>query len=282
VCTAITPFGLTGPWRDFADSEVVVTALTGVGYYIPGTVEDPAEEPPLLPGAHITSCVAGLQAAGATLVAINGLDTQGAGQQVDVSEQACLADTLRMHFSTYEYAGNDVDRDAGRRPVGTRPPYWLCNDGFVWGLPGPAADEHGWLNLVDAMGNPEWAQDLALLDQAYRRAHWNEIRARIEEWARTVSKHEIAAKLQAAHIPTLPVHEVADLFRNEQLSFRGSIVPLPGMPGAMVPASPYRFDGTALTPTSPAPRLGEHTSEVLLEAGFDSETVRWLFQAGVV
>ena len=36
ICTAITPFGLTGPRRDFADSEIVVTALSGAGYYSPG------------------------------------------------------------------------------------------------------------------------------------------------------------------------------------------------------------------------------------------------------
>ena len=36
ICTAITPFGLTGPNRDFLDSEIVVTALSGIGYYVPG------------------------------------------------------------------------------------------------------------------------------------------------------------------------------------------------------------------------------------------------------
>jgi crotonobetainyl-CoA:carnitine CoA-transferase CaiB-like acyl-CoA transferase len=57
ICTAITPFGLTGPRRDYADSEIVVAALSGVGQYIPGPAES-ASDPPVAPPTHLTDFIA--------------------------------------------------------------------------------------------------------------------------------------------------------------------------------------------------------------------------------
>ena len=284
ICTAITPFGLTGPYRDHADSELVVTALSGVGYYIPGPVESPSTQPPVLSGAHVSDFCAGLQSATATMMAVMARGLTGVGQQVDVSEQETLLDSLRMYLATYVYEGVVQSRDRSNQAVGRGPAYWQCADGYVSGIPGPAAEEHAWMNLVDSMGNPEWALAEEFLDPAYRQQHWTDIQPRIDAWAASQPKAVVADLLQKRHVTCVPVNRIDDILADEHMAVRGAFVPLgqPGLESALVPASPIRFDGSPVTASGLAPTLGQHTTDVLSQAGFTKEELLWLRQAGVV
>jgi crotonobetainyl-CoA:carnitine CoA-transferase CaiB-like acyl-CoA transferase len=284
VCTAITPFGLTGPYRDYAAGELVVTALSGVGYYVPGPVESPVSEPPLQPGGQIAAFSAGAQAASATMVAVLAQEAGAGGQQVDVSEQEALLDSLRMYLATFAYEGINHPRALAQRPAGAGPPFWRCADGYVWGIPGGWAGEYAWLNLVDAMESPEWALDPRLLDAAYRRDHWNEIRPHVESWAMGLPKAVVADRLQQRHIPCMAVNRIDELLVEEQLLARAAFVPLahPGLGAARVPANPIRFDGVPAAAGGPAPSLGEHTTQALTAAGYGDDEQTRLRRTGVI
>lgn len=140
------------------------------------------------------------------------------------------------------------------------------------------------MNLVDAMGNPEWALAEELLDTDYRRQHWEEIRPHIEAWTRSLPKAKVADLLQERHITCVPVNRIDDLLADEQLAARKALIPLdqPGLEGTLVPANPIRLDGIAVSASGPAPTLGQHTAQVLSEAGFTKEEVLLLRRAGAV
>ena len=263
ICTAITPFGLTGVRRDQPDSEIVVTALSGVGYYVPGPI-DTLTLPPVVPGAHLSDFVAGVQAATATMVAVTGRGTGAGGRQVDVSEQETFLDSLRMYLATYAYEGVVHQRGTGYQRVGMGQS-GRCSDGYVTGLPGPGSPDRAWLGLVEAMGNPEWASDEQLSDSEYRRAHAAEIITEIDAWTEGMRKDDVARLLQDRHVTCLSVNEIDDLLVNEQLVARGFFVPLdhPGLEQALIPSSPIRFDGSPIAGSGRAPFLGEHNGEVL-------------------
>ncbi|MFA7248300.1 MAG: CoA transferase [Dehalococcoidia bacterium] len=267
ICAAVTPFGLTGPRRDAPDSEIVVTALSGIGYYVPGPMESPGL-PPVVPGTHLADFTAGVQAASATMTAVVGRDATGAGRQVDVSEQETFLDSLRMYLCTYAYEGTIHPRGAANQNAIVAGQTGKCTDGYVTGVPGPQAANPAWANLVEAMGRPEWAADERMADPEYRRAHAAEIVARINEWTGSLPKAEVAARLQERHATSLPVNDIDDLLVNEQLAARGYFVPLdhPGLQQARVPASPIRFDGAPIAGNGRAPFLGEHNAEVLVSA----------------
>jgi CoA:oxalate CoA-transferase len=284
VCTSVTPLGLEGPWSGYAATEIVVTALSGVGYFIPGAVDNPGAEPPILPGANIASFVAGVQAANSSLIAVIARDMTQRGQQVDVSEQATLTDTLRMYLANYVYADEETRRERSGRFGGGVQQTWRCADGYVWGMAGRQTDEHGWLSLVGVMGSPEWALQPELLDANYRRDHWDEIWPRLDEWARSKPKAEIADALQACHVISLPVNTPAELLRSEHLKGRGAFVPLDAVrtPGVQVPVNPVRFDGEVCDELAAAPRLGQHTRDVLRWAGYIDEDISRLASSGIV
>ncbi len=264
VCTAITPFGLTGPRRDAPDSEIVVTALSGIGYYVPGTVTD-LSMPPVIPGTHLTDFTAGVQAASATMVAVVSRDATGRGRQVDVSEQEAFLDSLRMYLCTYAYDGTEQSRGGGNGGFNSR---GLCSDGTCTGVPGPGAQNQPWTRLMEAMGNPEWSKDPQLADIEYRKAHAAELTAHIDAWCLGQTKDEVAAKLQDQHMTSLPVNGIDDILKNPQLIARNYFRKLeqPGLEQALVPASPIRLDGGAVDGgKGRAPFLGEHTAEALAD-----------------
>ena len=282
ICTAITPYGLTGPRRDAPDSEIVVTALSGIGYYVPGPVASP-DMPPVVPGTHLSDFVAGVQAASATMVAVTGRRANGRGRQVDVAETETFLDSLRMYLATYAYEGVVHPRLAADQAMAIRGQTGLCSDGYVTGVPGPQATDQAWVSLVDAMGNPEWAADVQMFDLEYRRANAPAIIARINEWTAGMTKNEVARLMQERHHTSLPVNNIDDLLVDEQLAYRKYFIPLnhPGLEQAKVPASPIRFDGAPAASEGRAPFLGEHNAEVLAGAGLPSAEVRWLDRSGV-
>lgn len=283
ICTAITPFGLTGPRRDQLESEIVVTALSGNGYYIPTPVESPST-PPSMPGAHLADFCAGVQAANATMMAVTGRGSSGVGLQVDVSEQETFLDSLRIYFSTYVYKGAVHPRDRANIAPAMRGQSGKCRDGYIASVPGPQSDDRAWRSLVDAMGNPEWAAGVEMLDQGYRQAHATEIMERINAWTESMSKHEVARLMQERHIPCLPFNDVDELLVNEQLASRNYFMPLaqPGLEQARVPSSPIRFDGAPIRVTGRAPFLGEHNREAMAAAGFSAADIAWFDRSNVM
>ncbi|MGH7819130.1 MAG: CoA transferase, partial [Candidatus Binatia bacterium] len=87
VIVSITPFGQTGPYRDWLAGELGIVHGSGLGYETPfNQVEDPEREPPLKPFGHQAKLLAGWTAAAAALAALRARDLSGAGTRVDVSE----------------------------------------------------------------------------------------------------------------------------------------------------------------------------------------------------
>ena len=100
VVTSITSFGQTGPYRDYAATDIVTTAFSGLMYH-----SGDSDREPLRNSLDQSLYVAGLNAAGATLAALLHRTATGAGQQVDVSVMECMATHLVQAVPYYSYMG---------------------------------------------------------------------------------------------------------------------------------------------------------------------------------
>ena len=91
------------------------------------------------------------------------------------------------------------------------------------------------------------------------------------------------AALEAADIPVMPLHDLAGVLEDPHLravGFFGSDEhPTEGTVRTM--RAPVRFNGCEPARTMPAPRLGEHTTEVLLEAGYEESELAALSEEGI-
>ncbi|MGA2409361.1 MAG: CoA transferase, partial [Candidatus Binataceae bacterium] len=151
VVCAITPFGLTGPHRDYEATELTIAHGGGWAWLSPNGADDP-ELPPLKAGGHQSDFQVGAAAATVAAAAYYRALATSIGELIDLSAQEYIASILEQNFVHYTYAGNVASR-LGRRllfPWGT----FQCKDGPIFLIIG---EESQWQRLVDLMGNPEWA-----------------------------------------------------------------------------------------------------------------------------
>ena len=152
-----------------------------------------------------------------------------------------------------------------------------------------AARDPFFTNLCRVIGYPEMATDPRFTDPVQRADHFEEFRDRLLPWLATRTTYDVFQELQAAGVMVAPVLDASEVMGDAQAQARSSYVTLaqPG-PGdepieTVIPGAPYRMDGLASDAWQPrpAPRLGEHTGELLDERGYTRDEQIALFRAGV-
>ncbi|MBI2887928.1 MAG: CoA transferase [Chloroflexi bacterium] len=273
----VTPFGLTGPYRDRWGGELVSAHMSALGYLTPGDKDLPQDMPPLKPGGRQALFVAGQTAATATLHGLFAREAAGQGQCVDVSELEPLTSFQFMNMARWVYAGDPgarSNREFGRM--------LKCKDGAFAMLVG---QDHMWAALVDMLGHPDWADNPDYQTRAGRSLRQQETWRHIEEWAAGYTKEEIYRMGQARRIPVFPENTIAEAVDSAQVRSRGFLqeIPLACGGAAPGPSAPYQFAETPWSIRRPAPRLGQHNQEVFCgRLGLPQAELAAAFEAGVV
>jgi CoA:oxalate CoA-transferase len=116
--------------------------------------------------------------------------------------------------------------------------------------------------------------------------HESELRAEIEAWSAQRTVVEVNRVLGEAGIPVAPIRNVQQALESDQAAFRGLLSEVPGNAGRAgrtlrLPSQPVKFSAYAANRVSAAPRLGEHTDEILGAYGFDNMRIGELRTQGV-
>lgn len=296
IYTAITPFGLTGPWRDFAASDLTLMALSGImdscGY---DTVPD---APPIRPEAWHTTHIGGVYAFCGTLVALSHRDRTGEGQLLDVSIHEACAGTTEIAFPDWEYFQALVLRQTGRHAarVPTSPWQFPTTDGryvnmIGGGIPRSPASWKPLLAWMDAHGKAEDLHDPRYADIVTEVTHRRGDNAQhvaevIGRFVQSLTAEEVYRGGQRLHLPYAPVRSPEENLHDPHWQDRGFFVSVehPEL-GRTVryPGAPYRFTRTPWQLRHRAPLLGEHNVSVYCDAlGLAREELKALFEAGVV
>lgn len=135
--------------------------------------------------------------------------------------------------------------------------------------------------LIEALGCPELATDPRFATPDARRSSSRELIAILDERFALRDAADWRASLDAAGVTFSEVSTLDDVIRDPQLQAVGALVPFEGAPGLTV-ASPFTIDGVPKAGPRPAPELGQHTVEVLRQAGYPDEEIRRLEAAKVV
>ncbi|MCK4964865.1 MAG: CoA transferase, partial [Dehalococcoidia bacterium] len=164
IMTSITPFGQTGPYRDYKAYPLNVFHCGGEGYLTPGGVEN-ADRPPLQVGGFLVEYDSGLSAAIAVLAALYWRRKSGDGQRIDISKQESLMALNRLDMVRSANEGEVITRAKQGVPYGGALP---CKDGYTVFITWESVQ---WDRLVAFMGDPEWANDDKFRDYADRVKH---------------------------------------------------------------------------------------------------------------
>jgi crotonobetainyl-CoA:carnitine CoA-transferase CaiB-like acyl-CoA transferase len=267
IIVSVTAFGLTGPWADYKSSELIGLAAGGplhmCGY-------DDHSIPPILPGGNQASHIASSFAHKALLVALIDRQGTGLGQVVDVAMHEACAVTVELANPYWFYPKAIVKRQTCRhaQPVASQPAIFESADGKWLYFVLVVAESKPWANLVAWMDSHGMAADLtdeAYKEFAYRQANYAHVQEMVECFFLVNDAETMFHEGQARELPIAIIQAPEDLFTDVHNVERRFFVDVEheGIGMFQYPGAPYSFSAFGPVPRQRAPKLGEHTDEVL-------------------
>jgi benzylsuccinate CoA-transferase BbsE subunit len=297
IMTSITPFGQTGPYRDWKADDLVGWAMAGQAYV---TGDD--DRPPCQLSFPICYLVAGSHAASATLAALYYREVAGEGQHIDVSMQECVLWTTLLLVQFWDMMKINLFRAGSRRSMGTAlfRLAFPCKDGYVGFLiaGGQLASISmppliKWMAEENKLGAFEDKKDWEAKDWIDKVDAWALTQETVDAWEKSIidffaskTKSEIYEKAREKGMIIYPVSTTKDLAENAQLEARNFYVNVehPELGETIRYAgAPYKIAETPWRISRRAPLIGEHNGEIYGgELGLSAAEMRRLKDAGVI
>ncbi|RLG33495.1 hypothetical protein DRN98_03835 [Methanosarcinales archaeon] len=284
IVTSITPFGQTGPLRDYK-GEAINTAGMG-GFSL--TVGEPGR-PPITAPLSLGHYQSGGIAAFATITALIARDKTERGQHIDVSELDTWAGAVTGQLiSAYIFKGMKKTRSGYRTSGSVYPTVILpCKDGYVWLV---AIMGYQWKRFLEIMGGgkiPDWyANDPRFKDRREMAIKYGEeLDNRIIPWLMKHTKKEFFAIARENHLPFTPVQDIGEVMNEEQFKERPFFVDVdhPETGTLRYPGAPFRLSETPWKIKGHAPLLGQHNEEILSNyLGYSREEIEQLREDEII
>ena len=279
IMTSVTPFGQTGPHRDYKAYELNTYHGCGYGFITTACITAPVM-PPVKAGGRQSEFGAAQAAAVATMCAIHSRDHVGAGQHVDVSIQEVMAGQYEAAIEHWTLAENEI---GGLTNPIIQPMVPLeCKDGWIFLM---CVEDDQFDRWVEVMGNPEWAKSELFKDRFSRADYADALVPLLNEFTMQYTRGELLTMCQAGHIPVGPAYSSEDVVGSEHLTARNYFIEWdhPEIGPAKYPGAPYRLSQTPWRIERSAPLLGEHNEEVFCRRlGHPKEELLKMKQAGVI
>ena len=267
--------GHRGPYADRPAFDIVAEAMSGIMHMV--GFED---KPPSWTIYGLADIYSGLVAAYGVMQALFMRDRTGEGQFVDSAMYDNMLSLNESMVALHSVDGQSPHRGQPRNAY-PRSAY-QTKDGYI-ALNVP--DERIWERLAATMGHPELVRDERTRNAAARIANREYLDPLIEGWLKDLTRDEAVERLNAAGVPAGSVYTVEDIFACPHVAARNLLMPIkdPDVGEHRFARTPPMLSSTPELPTNPAPRLGEHTREVLEDMlGYDANQVEALASSGVV
>jgi crotonobetainyl-CoA:carnitine CoA-transferase CaiB-like acyl-CoA transferase len=258
----ITGYGESGPDADRAAYDVAAFwARAGLAHLL----TRPGDTPPFQRGG-MGDHTAGMTLAAAVCAALVARTRTGKGQLVSTSLYRQGAYTVSFDLNTFLMTGHSIaigQRESMGNPCMNN---YTAGDGRRFWIVGLQGSRH-WPSLCRAVGRHDWLSDPRFDSAHARAANAVDVIAELDTIFATKPLDEWA-KVFAAEPEFFwsPINAIEDVVADEQFHAAGGVVHVPdGEAGMPMVATPADFSGTPWQPRSPAPRLGEHTDEILAE-----------------
>jgi formyl-CoA transferase len=261
IYASISGYGQTGPQRHKGGFDLVAQGVSGIM-----SVTGEPEGAPVKSGIPLTDLGAGMFATIGILAAVEYRHRTGKGQLVDTS----LLDAgvgLSVWESTQYFSGRGIPERLGSAHRMSAPyQAFRCADGYIT-LGG--ANDRSFHRICEVLGHAEWKQMPEFLTDGMRIKNRVDLAARIEAITSTKPRAHWLELFEAHNIPCGPINDYAQVFDDPQVIARELVVDVdhPTLGAIRALGSPIKLSETPPAVRRRAPLLGEHTEEVLAEAG---------------
>jgi formyl-CoA transferase/CoA:oxalate CoA-transferase len=271
---SVTGFG-RGPLEGWPATDPVVQAMSGV---MGVTGEEGG--PPLLVGVPIADYAGAMQVIEGTLLGLLSRARTGRGQRIEVSMLRGLMSALTTRLATYWATGEEPIRLGGAHSAVAPYNVFRTKDGFmvagVWGA------GEAWPRFCAAIERLDLVDDPRFLDNASRVAHRDVLVPLIESVTTTRTTKDWEAAFREQHVLYGPVLSFGELLGHEHVQATGIVTSVEHPVAGVLPqlAPTVLMSDTPGVIAGPPPLLGEHTAEVLGEAGYSPAEIAAMLDSG--
>jgi crotonobetainyl-CoA:carnitine CoA-transferase CaiB-like acyl-CoA transferase len=276
ILASISGFGQTGPYRTRAGFDQIAQGMGGLmsvtGH--PGTG-------PMRAGIAVADISAGLYAATGILIALAERERSGEGQWVQSS--LLQAQIALMDFQAARYLiDHEVPEQAGNdHPFSTPMGVFATADGFInIGVGGDGQ----WHALCRSLERPDLDSDPVYATLEGRFRNRPRLTAILIDIFKQKPSADWLAKLENAGVPAGPIYGVDEVFADPQVEHLGMAVPLqhPRRGAIAVVGQPITLSRTPASVVSTLPEAGEHSTEILREAGYGDADIDRFREARII
>lgn len=263
IYASISGFGQTGPYRDRGGLDLVTQAMSGIMSFT-GEI---GSDRPVAAGVPLSDLNAGVFAALGAVSALHHRDRTGEGQYLETSLlESALAYTMwetGMALTT----GVVAERAGTRHRLAAPYEALKTQDGYlVVGV----NNQKLWKRFCDAIGHSGLAEDAEFAEPHLRVANRDALQARLESILAKDKTADWVERITALGVPCGPINSIKDALDDPHVKARGFLA---DVDGRQFPRTPITLSRTPVSLKRGPAAIGEHTREVLLQAGYSGEAI---------
>ncbi len=271
---------LAGPYEHRTALDEVAQMMGGLAYMTgpPGQ--------PLRAGASVIDVQGGMFGALGIIAALHQRHATGKGQHVVASLYESTVFLVGQHMAQYAVTGQAAS------PMPVRVSAWAIYQVFETGddeqvFVGVVSDKQ-WKDFCAAFELTDFANDSSLDGNSDRVKHKDRIIPVIQETFRRYTKQQLMDKLERSGLPFAPIAKPQELFDDVHLNAGAGLLPITVTDGknagqkTKLPALPLEMHGQRFGITRDVPQAGQHTREILQQAGYNDEQIEALIRNGIV
>ena len=260
---SVTGFGQTGPYAARAGYDLMAQGMGGIM-----SLTGAPDGEPMRAGVPIADIFTGVYSVVGILAALAERERTGRGSHVDTALLDAQVGVLGNQALNYLVSGAVPDRIGNAHPNIVPYQVFPVADGHVIIA---AGNDGQFGKLCTVLGEPALAQEPSFKTNADRVTNRDRLVAHLCTLTTRFTRREMLEKLEAVNVPAGPIFDLQDVFADRQVKHRGMQLDLPSaaaksgsIPGLR---TPININGSPMASDRPAPRLGEHTQDILREIG---------------
>lgn len=276
ILASVSGFGQTGPYRTRAGFDQIAQGMGGLM-----AITGHPGEGPMRAGIAVADSAAGVYAATGILVALAEREKSGEGQWVQTSLLQAMIAMCDFQAAVYTVEGKVPPQNGNDHPHSTPMGVLPTADGYInVGVGG----EGQWKSFCTAIGRDDLAGHPDYAEAKLRFKNRPALMGLLGDLFRTQSTAHWLDRLESEGVPAGPIYTMDEVFADPQVEHLGMAVPIHhhARGDIRLIAQPLVMSRTPWAIETPVAEPGEHTDEVLAEAGFSTDEIAGLRASRVV